>query len=320
VEGVAARVRLYVLDHMILADEAFTAHLAHEGFLASVQTHMASQVRLVVELFGAEWAFVGLIAGVLLLVLAEQFRILEALAAHVAFEWFVTFVERVVVLRQVAHPIEGFVTLGALEGAHCVASVAACSGHCHPFGHHWNGRRLGITGVELVTGQRRVLARQFRIAFQHVHQVVLAVLHTVVVVVAAVAAAAAAAGADAAAVVAVEPGKLVGSWGDRLEADSNKALHLTDYWTSCCPLRCCWLREYKACGTDLSHYSAWGSCRWNRWVAAEEVSVAAAVVAAVAAVAAVAVVAAVAAVAAVAVVAADVAVEAEVVVDIRVCC
>ena len=182
-EGVAARVRLYVLDHMILADEAFTAHLAHEGFLASVQTHMASQVRLVVELFGAEWAFVGLIAGVLLLVLAEQFRILEALAAHVAFEWFVTFVERVVVLRQVAHPIEGFVTLGALEGAHCVASVAGCSGHCHPFGHHWNGRRLGITGVELVTGQRRVLARQFRIAFQHVHQVVLAVLHTVVVVV-----------------------------------------------------------------------------------------------------------------------------------------
>jgi len=42
VEGVATRVSLYVLDHMIFADETFIAYLAHEGLLASVQTHVAS--------------------------------------------------------------------------------------------------------------------------------------------------------------------------------------------------------------------------------------------------------------------------------------
>ena len=158
-EGVATRVRLYVLDHVIFADETFTAHLAHKGLLASVKTHVASQVRFVVELFGTERALVRLIAGVLLLVLAEQFRVLESLAAHVAFEWLVAFVKRVVVLRQVAHPVERLVALGTLESAHCVTSVCGCSGHRHTFSHYWNGWRLGITGVQFVTGQWRVLAR-----------------------------------------------------------------------------------------------------------------------------------------------------------------
>ena len=112
-----------------------------------------------VELFGAERTLVRLIAGVLLLVLAEQFCVLEALAAHVTFERLVAFVEGVVVLRQVAHSVERFVALSTFESADCVASISSCCGHRQPFSHHGNGWRLGVTGVQFVAGQWRVLTR-----------------------------------------------------------------------------------------------------------------------------------------------------------------
>lgn len=125
-EGVAPRVRLDVLDHVVLADETFRANLTHERFLAGMKTHVSPQVGLVVELFRAERTLVRLVTCVLLLVLVEELCVREPLAAQVAFKGLITLVEGVVVLRQVANSIEGFVTQGTLEDASCSTNVARC--------------------------------------------------------------------------------------------------------------------------------------------------------------------------------------------------
>ena len=117
-------VSLHMLDHMIFANESLVANLAHEWFLTSVKTHVPAQIRLVVELLGTQWTLVRFVASVLLLVLVKQFRVRESLAAHVALERFVTFVESVVMLRQVANTIERFVTLGAFEATHSCRTAA----------------------------------------------------------------------------------------------------------------------------------------------------------------------------------------------------
>jgi hypothetical protein len=58
-------VRVGVLDHTVLPNEALAAHVAGERLLSGVEAHVAAQVSLVVELFGADLALVGLVAGML---------------------------------------------------------------------------------------------------------------------------------------------------------------------------------------------------------------------------------------------------------------
>ena len=70
-------VRVRVLHHPVLADEALAAHVAGERLLAGVQAHVAPQVRLVVELLRAHLALVRLVPGVLGHVLLEQNKRLE---------------------------------------------------------------------------------------------------------------------------------------------------------------------------------------------------------------------------------------------------
>ena len=70
-------VRVRVLHHPVLADEALAAHVAGEGLLAGVQAHVAAQVRLVVELLRAHLALVRLVPGVLGHVLLKQNKKLE---------------------------------------------------------------------------------------------------------------------------------------------------------------------------------------------------------------------------------------------------
>ena len=70
-------VRVRVLHHPVLADEALAAHVAGERLLAGVQAHVAPQVRLVVELLRAHLALVRLVPGVLRHVLLKQNKRLE---------------------------------------------------------------------------------------------------------------------------------------------------------------------------------------------------------------------------------------------------
>lgn len=93
--------RLAVLQHVVLPNEALAAGLAGVGLGARVQTHVAPQVRLVVELLGTLVALVGLVAGVLGQVLLVLDVAREALAAARALERLVAAVEGLVVLRQV---------------------------------------------------------------------------------------------------------------------------------------------------------------------------------------------------------------------------
>ena len=80
-------VRVRVLHHPVLADEALAAHVAGEGLLAGVQAHVAAQVRLVVELLGAHLALVRLVPGVLGHVLLKQNKRWE-LSWHFIYGWW----------------------------------------------------------------------------------------------------------------------------------------------------------------------------------------------------------------------------------------
>ena len=189
-EGVPAGVSLDVFDHVILADESFAAHLAHERFLSRVQTHVAAQVRLVIELFGAERALVRLVAGMFLLMLGEQFGVLEPFAAHVTLERLVAFVERVVVLGQVTDAVEGFVALLTLETAHSVRAApcvrpAFGRGVLDPLRFD-TFRVTGVAAIHQIASIGRPLARTAHIAsvhYVHLDQLVVfqAPLHVVVV-------------------------------------------------------------------------------------------------------------------------------------------
>ena len=65
-------VRVGVLDHPVLADEALAAGVAGEGLLPRVEAHVPPEVSLVVELLRAHLALVGLVAGVLSQVFLKQ--------------------------------------------------------------------------------------------------------------------------------------------------------------------------------------------------------------------------------------------------------
>ena len=80
-------VRVRVLHHPVLADEALAAHVAGEGLLAGVQAHVAAQVRLVVELLGAHLALVRLVPGVLGHVLLKQNKRWK-LSWHFIYGWW----------------------------------------------------------------------------------------------------------------------------------------------------------------------------------------------------------------------------------------
>ena len=58
-------VRVCVLHHPVLADEALATHVAGERLLARVKAHVASQIGFVVELFGTDFTLVRLVSRVL---------------------------------------------------------------------------------------------------------------------------------------------------------------------------------------------------------------------------------------------------------------
>ena len=57
--------RVGVLDHAVLPDEAFPADVAGERLLAGVKTHVPPEISLVVELLRADVTLVRLVACVL---------------------------------------------------------------------------------------------------------------------------------------------------------------------------------------------------------------------------------------------------------------
>ena len=63
--------RVRVLEHPVLSDEALAADVAGEGLLPGVEAHVAAEVGLVVELLGAHLALVRFVAGVLRQMLLE---------------------------------------------------------------------------------------------------------------------------------------------------------------------------------------------------------------------------------------------------------
>ena len=107
------RVRLAVLQHVILPYETLAAGVTGVGLLASVQAHVPPEVRLVVELLGTKVALVRLVPGVLAVVLLVLGLAGEPLSATRAFERFVARVEGLVVLGEVTRPIEYFITIEA---------------------------------------------------------------------------------------------------------------------------------------------------------------------------------------------------------------
>jgi len=100
-----------MFDHAILAYETFATNITGERLLACVQAHVPPQVRLVVELLGANLAFVGLVSLMFGHVLLIENLDWESFATLSTFERFLTIMEALVVLFQVAQAIKHFIAL-----------------------------------------------------------------------------------------------------------------------------------------------------------------------------------------------------------------
>lgn len=121
-------VRLEVLEHVVLADEALAALLASEGLLAGVEAHVATQVRLMIELLRAHLAFIRLIARVLGLVVTEGELVGETFTTGAALEGLLPFVVGGAVLGQVTHAVEEFATVSTpISTLVCVRAAAGAT-------------------------------------------------------------------------------------------------------------------------------------------------------------------------------------------------
>jgi len=108
-------VRVRVLHHPVLADEALAAHVAGEGLLPSVKAHVASQISFVVELLRTDFTFVRLVSSVLGQVLLIQQLHWKPLPALRTLKWLFSIMETFIMLLQVTDFLEYFVAFVAPE-------------------------------------------------------------------------------------------------------------------------------------------------------------------------------------------------------------